>query len=341
MKRSSALGIFQSDIIVRSAIAAALDDIRAKPWLLDFIFQSLLNDPLTRRYYGEEEINTAKDWFLNNDIPVKMAYRLDGVVAPLIALTLTESSEDAATLGDVHYEPVEDIDPIEINVTKPALTFTPTAFDPLTGTVTVASSVDLSFIFSGMIVREKATSKTYVIDSVGDHQFVILPSSPLSLANLTRATIESSNKLQIVSLESIVYREGFRIDLFVSGNHTHLLYLHSILVFALNRYKQSLLESRGFERSQVSSTSLGKFERSESEIIFTRAINLTGYVRQYWPKEVRPRIDGMYVGPGLDVTDLSFGGIKILGAEAGPVSVKTDELNQGWSVIDEDTDSLG
>ncbi len=333
MKRSRAKGIFQSDIIIRTAIAAALDDIRSKPWLLEFIFQSLLDDDLTRKYYGEEEIDITRDWFLNTDIPVKMAYKLDGVVAPLIAITLTESSEDAASLGDIHYETHEDIEPIDI--VKPILTFTPIAFDSDTGEITLPPKLTTGFVFPGMIVREKATRKTYVVDSiVSGSKFIILGSdeAPLALANLTKATAESSSTMQVVSLESIVYREGFRIDLFVSGNHTHLLYLHSILIFALNRYKQSLLEARGFERSSVSSTSLGKFERSEGEVIFTRSVMLNGYVRQYWPKDVRNKIDGIYVGS--DLVD-GFGGIKILGPEAAPAALEIDELSQGWSVIDE------
>ncbi len=332
MKRSASKGIFQSDIIVRTAIAAALDDMRSKPWLVDFVLQSLLDDELTRKYYGEEEVALVKDWFINTEIPVKMAFSLDGVVAPLIAITLTESTEDTASLGDIHYEPFEDIDPIDIAIVKPIFTFTPSGFNPETGEVTLPAKLNTSSVFPGMIVREKSTTKSYVIDSIeSDSSFIIIGTAkaPLSLANLTKASVESSSTSQILSLESIVYREGFRLDLFVSGNHTHLLYLHTILVFALNRYKQSLFEARGFERSSVSSTSLGKFERNEGEIIFTRSVMLNGYVRQYWPKEIHGKIDG-----------IGAGGIKILGQESHP-SLNQIEKDQGWSVIDENEDSLG
>ncbi len=338
MKRSAAKGIFQSDIIVRTAIAAALDDMRSKPWLIDFVFQSLLDDDLTRKYYGEDEIALVKDWFINTEIPIRMAFSLDTIQAPMIAITLTESAEDAASLGDIHYETHEDIDPTDIAVVKPIFVFTPAAFDASTGLVTLPAKLTTANVFPGMIVREKGSSKTYVIDSVeSDSTFIILGTdkAPLTLAVLTKASMEPSSQTQIVSLESILYREGFRLDLFVSGNHTHLLYLHTILVFALNRYKQSLLEARGFERSSVSSASLGKFERNEGEIIFTRSINLNGYVRQYWPKEIHGKIDGVVTGGNGTL------GIQILGPQASHDSLAQIEADQGWSVIDENDDSLG
>lgn len=334
MKRSAAKGIFQSDIIIRTAITAALDDMRSKPWLIDFVFQSLLDDDLTRKYYGEDEIATVKDWFINTDIPVKMSFSLDSVVAPMIAITLTESSEDAASLGDIHYQTHEDIDPIDITVVKPLLTFTPADFDSSTGLVTLPAKLDTSSMFAGMVIREKSANKTYVIESVdSDTTFTIVGTTkaPLSLANLTKATLESSSTSQIVSLESILYREGFRLDLLVSGNHTHLLYLHAILVFALHRYKQTLLEARGFERSTISSTSLGKFDQNEGEVMFTRSIMINGYVRQYWPKDIKPKIDGVREG------DTGNGaGIEILGTKSHD-SLAQAEADQGWSVIDDDS----
>lgn len=329
MVRSSSLGVFQSDIIIRTGIKAALDDIRANPWLLDFTFQSLLSDSLTRSYYGEDELRMAKDWFINTDIPIKMAYQIDHIRSPIIAITLADSSEAESTLGDIHYESHEDIDPIEIMVVKPiAGPFTPVSYNSQTGIMVLPSGVSTASIFPGQYVKDNVNGKTYVIETVTEDGVGIAANTQ---ANFTKATIEATSPYYVASLESISYRESFKIEIFVPANHTQLLYLHSVLIFALNRYKQKYFEARGFERSTISSQTLGLFS-SDPEIIFTRGVVLTGYVRQYWPKDIVPKIDGVSVSPQI-IPD--FGGIKILGQKA-PESETENETAQGWSVIDDE-----
>ena len=74
-----------------------------------------------------------------------------------------------------------------------------------------------------------------------------------------------------------------------------MTYLHSILVFALLRYKQSLLEARGFERTSLSSSDLRRDDETLPEVLYSRYVTLTGYVRQAWPKSTNPRIGAIQV----------------------------------------------
>jgi len=74
---TSTLGIHQSDVIIRTAIIAALADLRANPWKLDYVFSSLPKDTLTAKSYGEKDIAQAKRWFLSTEIPVTMVPRID------------------------------------------------------------------------------------------------------------------------------------------------------------------------------------------------------------------------------------------------------------------------
>src|SRR5512133_179851 len=97
-----ALGIFQSDIILRTAVIAGLADLRANPDMLNYVFASLPKDPLTFRDYGEKSIEDAKDWFLNTDIPVMMNTRVDENKVPCVTISLMSSQEDFASLGDVN-----------------------------------------------------------------------------------------------------------------------------------------------------------------------------------------------------------------------------------------------
>lgn len=48
---TEAQGIVQSDILIRSALIAAISDLRANPYLLQYCFASLVNDNLTWQEY--------------------------------------------------------------------------------------------------------------------------------------------------------------------------------------------------------------------------------------------------------------------------------------------------
>src|SRR5574338_1571034 len=87
-KPMEALGIHQSDVIIRTAIVAALADLRADPRVLDYIFASLPADEKTREDYGEKSVAAAKKWFLNNKIEVSMVPVMDKAKAPLITIKL-------------------------------------------------------------------------------------------------------------------------------------------------------------------------------------------------------------------------------------------------------------
>lgn len=89
-KPMEAQGIFQSDIIIRTAIVAALADLRKNPHLLDYVFASLPCDDVTRKDYGEKSVAAARKWFLNNKIEVAMVPVMDKAKAPMITIKLLD-----------------------------------------------------------------------------------------------------------------------------------------------------------------------------------------------------------------------------------------------------------
>jgi hypothetical protein len=154
---------------------------------------------------------------------------------------------------------------------------------------------------------------------------------------LTKAHVVNASDLYVVALESITFRDTYKIEVSVMGDATKAIVLHAILVFILNRYKQSLLEGRGFERSTITSSGMGGVANGpeSAQWVFVRTIQLTGYVRQYWPKSIAPAVQGigvmMQFGSGLQVE--------------GPGDSDGSELDlleqlQGWETIPEDPDDF-
>lgn len=306
-----------------------LDEIRRDPWLLDYCFSFLPNDDLTAKTYGQQELQEAKDWFLQSEIAVTMAYRVDRPQLPCIAIELVESAEAHATLGDHHYDTAEEVLASEVAI-KPNIAlgpFTPTSYDPTTGKVTVPADLSLSNVFPGMFVYDSVANKGYQIEEVLTDGFTVATGT---IANFTKCYVASRDAYWVVPLFSQLHRETYRLRCFVSSNPVHLSFLYSVLMFILLRGKKDLLEGRGFENStMVGGGVAGTRDPNDPEFVFIRDITLTGLVRQYWPGTPHQKLDGILVEP-----------IKIIGGGVSPSAVQQQVADQGWEMEDDQLSAL-
>lgn len=292
---SEARGVHQSDLIMRSAIIAALEDLRVNTWLLDYVFASLAGDDLTAPEYGRREIEAAKKWFLSTRVNVFMSSALNEPKLPAISITLLESVESDLTLGDVHYVPEQDDDRL-----WPALTdrFTPTATrssanDPWT--VTVPKEIgDALVIAPGQQLIDRAGKPHEILSVIDAYTFTLAAGTN---ADFTGTVIKGKPPTSVIEFESMKMKETYSLGCHVQGEQVHLTYLHTLLVFCLLRYKKTLLEARGFERTQLSSSDFRLNESFGSELVFSRHINISGHVTQVWPAAVNPKITAVAVQP--------------------------------------------
>ena len=282
-------GIHQSDVVIASAIKVALADMRANPWTLDYVFASLPQDPITWKEYGEKSVQAAKEWFLKTDIAVMVTPLMDELKAPAISITLKESTEatNESTLGDVDSEPIEDNDTVWPPLCAP---FTPASYVPSTGVVTLQTAPVDFYLAPGMFIVDKRGQAYEILDTTDSLTFSIAADS---VPDLRDCTFKSSRPNYKVSVESSSFREVYTVGVHVGAEPVYCTWLHSIVLFALLRYKQVLLEARGFERSTVSSTDFERNPAFETENVYSRYINVSGYVRQYWPKNVSIKTDAV------------------------------------------------
>ena len=283
---TEAIGIFPSDIILRTAIISAMQDLRKHPWLLDYAFMFLDRDALTRNEYGQKEMERAKKWFLSTNIPIFMSTRLDDVKLPAISIHLSSSHEDDTTLGDVHYLPSE-----SAPATWPILEgpLSAMSYDPHSGTL-VLPPMDLVLV-PGMFVVDDNGRELEIKELVNGGTVSVEPTAHFNLKNLT---IRSAKPYLVTDIESTVFKETYQVGCHVPTASVYLTYLHSIIVFCLLRYKETLLEGRGFERTVLQSADLSQNAAFDNEIAFSRFIGVTGYVRQYWPKAIQPAITSVH-----------------------------------------------
>lgn len=279
-------GIFQGDLIVRTAIIRAMDLVRNQPTLLTNVFQSLAEDEITNDVYGQKQIQIARDWFMNTDVPVFMNFRVSEQAVPCITISLQESQEADQTHGDIHYVPQE-ATPGDWPVL--AGPFTPVAYSPTSGIMVLPADAmsDLT-VAPGMLLVTRSGREYTIQQNLGDNE-ISLP--PLTADDFTDAVIKGVEDRYTTKIESVTFKEVYQIGIHVMSEPVNLLYLHSILQFMLLKYKQDLFEKRGFERTVLSSTDFRRNLEFENEEVFSRYITVTGYARHYWPKDVNPMLD--------------------------------------------------
>jgi hypothetical protein len=285
-------GIAQSDVLIRAAILQALDNIYNDPRIIDQVFHNLEEDDLTKDELGARQIELAKEWFLNSHIPVVMNFRAAEEAIPCITISLQESVEAEQTHGDVHYVPQE--------LTQgdwPALTdpFTPKAYSPTSGIMLLPDGIMGNRVVApGMIILTRNGRQHTILENFGDNEISLAPGTS---DDFTKAVIKSATARYVTTVESVVFKESYQIGLHVQNEPMNLLVLHSILKYALLKYKQELLETRGFERSQLASTDFRRNMEFDMEFVYSRFINITGYVRQSWAKTTKEMIDNTNLGP--------------------------------------------
>ncbi len=324
-------GVHQSDVIIRSAIVRSLERLYADPSQLDHVFHSLTEDVETRQVYGEKQVDLAKKWFLNTNIPVFMAFRVAEEAIPCITISLQESVEAEQTHGDVHYVPQE-----ETTGDWPVLSpkFTPRAYSPTSGIMLLpAGLMGDHLIAPGMFIVTRDGRKYEIKENLGDDEISL---APKTVGDFTDAVIKGARKRYVTTIESVQFKETYQIGIHVLGEPAYLLYLHSILKYCLLKFKQELLEARGFERSVLSSTDFRRNQEFEVEEVFSRFINITGFVRQIWPKDVKPLIEVVDTQPIISEAELS--GLLFSGGSGDPVNEAGAPVdsNDSWGVIPQD-----
>lgn len=308
------MGIVQSDLLVRVAIIHTLEEIKKNPWLIEDIFSDLLEDPLLKDVYGAKEIANAKEWFINNKIEVYLKYRMDNIQTPCISISLGSSSEDESqsTLADQSIF-VEEFDSEDIDKPIPYI-LKPTGklvYNKTTGILEFPNSVNLLEVSPGMLILDPKTGNAYVIEGkAGINGLKIKDNPALKTSNYG---IIPQYRVWKARRERAGFRETYSIGCHVHGDTAPLLWLHSVVLYGLLRYRESLFEARGLQISSLKSTDFvqrAPFSEEGGENIYSRYIILDGLVENSWIKTPRRVIESAIL---IDKTNEAYSsGIKIL-----------------------------
>ncbi len=289
------MSMSQSDIILIKTIRDGLDFIRKYPYHLDFIFQDA-QSIIVEKEFGQKEIDNAKKWFLNTNIPTFSTFRIDKPQYPCVTVQVLSSNESKqyARLGETYPEyNSEELDSQGI-VKEPQISVGP--FSPsyvqATGLITLPSGFDTSLVFPGQGLFSPTSNKIYTISAInGNNSFTI----DINLVeNFTGAYVVPAYQTLHVSRNIAEFSEQYEINCIVSGLPGELYWLTAIVSYILLQKRQFILEKNNI---QLGTINLGPIDQSSdsnsTENFFSRTISMEGIVEVTWLETLDQHIEGI------------------------------------------------
>jgi hypothetical protein len=329
--------IFQSDLIIKAAVELGLEDIRNNLWLIDDILGDVINNTYLREKYGQKQVSACKEWFKNNQVEVYMENRNDRDKLPCVTISLGSSQEkdDRKTMADQSTESVILL-PSEINkpigyVIKP---FDFISYDNSTGLVAVPAGTNLTTVAPGMILVDPQTGKGYIISDVTLEGIIIEAS--LGAISPAQAGVVPQFQFYKARIEHTFFQETYNIGCHAHGDPQAVLWLHSIVLYSLLRYREGLFEANGFSESVLANSDLSSnpaYTGPGGEQAYSRYITLSGLVENSWIKSPRRFIESVALRE--KVTDGYLGGIKIL-SNTDPDDIVEQTDSTWYPVLEEE-----
>jgi hypothetical protein len=182
-----------------------------------------------------------------------------------------------------------------------------------------------------MLVVDPDTGKAYIIEEVIPGAFILEQNLTI---NATMMAVVPQFQYYIARREHTFFQETYFIGCHVHGDPQALLWLWSLVLYSILRYRESLLEANGFTQSSLSSGDMAPDQYMSTEggeMVWTRPITLTGMVENSWLKTPTRVIESIALrekGAGGYV-----GGIEILSNSEPDV---VDQTLQNWFAVDQD-----
>jgi hypothetical protein len=289
-------GIFQGDILIKTAIELGMDDMRKNPWLLDHLLSDLTHIKYVSDKYGKKQVDAFKEWFLNGNVDIYMRGIRDKDRLPCVTISVDASNEkvDMKFMADQSTESTILL-PKTVGKTIPYVIqpFTPTGYDQETGAISVDESVNLALIAPGMIVVNPVNGQGFPIEGLEVETILIAAGTAFEASQLGVLPKHIFYKARI---EHTFFQETYTVGCYAHGDPQNTIWLHNIVLYSLLRYRESLLEANGFAESVINNAPLmpnSNWTGPGAEDAWMRTITLSGQVENSWVKSPRRFIENV------------------------------------------------
>lgn len=279
------MGFIIPDLVVESILRDGFKAIRNDLTIIDDIFSEMKKTHLSSKY-GEAEIAKIKDLFLNKEIALTFAFSEAAMRAPSISIQLLANTEDVskASLDDFGDDEIFDdaIEEADLIVADPV---TPTAYDTLSGIVSVDDATNLGSVTKNQIFKDAAGTEHTIIGAVinetGSKAFVVAKGSDVDISDA--GLIKSSIDWEQYELRRTSEREGLLLGMHTKDRLT-CIYIYIVTKYILLSRKKELVE-RGFYLPTYSGSDFTRNLEYQGDRIYSRYLTINTEVENTWSSD--------------------------------------------------------
>lgn len=293
------MGFALSDLILESIIRDGIENIKQDPTILDDVFAELTRSYASRKY-GSAEIQKIKDYITGankKEIAVVHSFHEAEAKSPCFSIQLGSDNENTRhdAIDDfLADERIAITEQAKLDALKKVLNFTPTAYDPITGKVSVDDSVDLSDVYVNYIYEDGVSTEHTILSGIsndtGNKYFFIAKNSDV---DLNPGTIRSFLTEEQFELRVMVNESTLLI-----GCHSKeaLLtkYLYILLKYFIESRKKDLIK-RGFDNPVVKGSDFTRDLHYQGDMVFTRFLTVSGRTTDTWRSDQVDLIDSVEI----------------------------------------------
>jgi len=278
--------------------------------------------------YGQKEIDNAKKWFAENEISIFLPHRMDLEKMPCITISIGSNIEDRslARLGDM----TPYVDEYEYSTVGKTIPYILQPFDYIsytqsTGYFLVPQNIDLTIVRTGMVVLDPNTGNGFVITNVDAQGFFISAGTNITFTNIG---VIPHYRILRARREIATFQEKITIGCHAHGDPNALLWLYSIMMYGLLRYREGVLESRNFQLSNIETSDMIRNDAFNSfgENVYSRFITISGQVENTWIKAPKYIIEAV----NIKNTQANISGLIIKGSDGAEIPENIDPAADSW-----------
>jgi hypothetical protein len=321
-------GIFPADAVLKTSIELGLADLRANPWLIDYMMSDFTQNQYLAKKFGIKQVDSLKEWIANNQIDIVMGYNPDTMRLPCVSILIGPQSEkvELKTMGDISTERVKLL-PNQIGKPIPYILAPtqPLDYESETGEVEFPDTVDLINVVPGQILVNPSNGKGYIIQNVIGNSVMIETGQTIATDLLGIVPHKAFYEARV---EHTFMNAHYTVVCSAHGDPQTAIWLHDIILFCLFRYRESLLEALGLSESIISSGDLAidsDIPMQGPEYAWSRPITITGQIEQFFVKSPKRFIENVAFIENL--CEGYIGGISIISNESTPEEARE---NQTW-----------
>jgi hypothetical protein len=285
------------DLVIESILREGFIALKRNPDLIDDVFASLTRSYASKKY-GEKELQRIKDMISKRDWGFVHSFGEVESNVPCVSIQLGNESEDRglAHLEDFDESVTEDIvDPEELAELVRVSNIQPDSYDPISGTVYVPDSVNLTQVHVNLLYVDAAGTEHVILGGIdntnGQKQFVVAKNSEVDISD--EGEIKSSIDYKQYEVRGV--HNDVQILL---GIHTKdalmTKYIYILVKYFLLARKKALIE-RCFIASSYQGSDFTRNLKYEGDIVFTRFLTVSGKVQDTFRSDQEDIFDNVEV----------------------------------------------